>query len=492
MYPHEDDDSRGSVGSPPAQGEFDHGSISECEDDLEEEYNDDAENSEAEMNQAASGDEEFDCPRTSPQPLPVAEPISPEAQPPTSMKKIAKRKPAAAKSVPVSRTGKPGHEEQAVSAGSAEKKKALGVPKKRPAVKPIAKGDSVDLAKKPSAPKKKPVSKLKDPMEKASCALPSDDPRNKTKVAVKKSRKLVAAATDKPPVKKGRQDVKHRSEEASSLQGINGMSPESMAAEVHAHSLPQVNIPRKKKTSDETSAKNPSILSSESSDRRFWMETLAGDFKSTGYNALLKNAHFTEQQANVLQQSFYQLCRKLSDISTYSDRFMKTHKCIECEFSISHQCVSIDFTQYVPSSANVTGVTTITPQSTTMCICQFGFFHSHATQPRLKLANNLSLKSTLRMLEHNRSVSVSCPRCHMNVVIKNRNSDVCCDFTNWNSLEGGNRRQFFNSLENRLQTSKMSRPYLNELYTCNRQCCQLFHRCAENAVADNTISMRPH
>lgn len=151
---------------------------------------------------------------------------------------------------------------------------------------------------------------------------------------------------------------------------------------------------------------------------------------------------------------------------------MKIHKCIDCDFSISHQCVSIDFRQYVPASANVTVVTNIPLQSTIMCVCQFGFFHSHPTQPRVELPNNLSVRSSSHMLELDRSVSVRCPRCHMNVVMKNRSNDVCSDFANWNSLEATNRRQFFKSLENRLQASQINRPYLNKLYTRYRECCQ--------------------
>nr|ADI40460.1 unknown [Hyposoter didymator] len=468
----------------------------QCEDDLEEEYNDEAENGGPEIYQTVSSDDELDGKLAISQSLPVVESMSLECPSVPSLKKIVKRKPTAGgKNVLVGKVRKPDNTAPAGNAFSSEKKKSTIVSKERPAIETLSKGDSAAFAKKSSVKKKKPVLKPKDPKEESSYvpAAAAEESRNKAKVAVKKSSKLVAmAAEEQPPVKKGRRDPKHQPEGVS-LPPVTKDGNSPSYRETQVQTFPQVNTSRKNsRTSGGTSTKSFLVLNSDIGDGRFWMETLAGDFASTGYNALLKNSQFTEQQAYLLQHSFYQLCRKLSDISSYSDRFMKTHKCIECDFSISHQCMSIDFSQYVPASANITGVTNIAPQSTTMCVCQFAFFHSHPTQPRVILANTLSWKSCSHMLELNRSLSLRCPRCHMNVVMKNRNNNVCSDFANWNSLEGINRRQFFKSLENRLQASKISRPHLDELYTCNRQCCQLFHRCAENALPDNTMPMRPH
>lgn len=84
---------------------------------------------------------------------------------------------------------------------------------------------------------------------------------------------------------------------------------------MQVQTFPQVNTSRKNnETSGDTSTKSFSMLNSDISDRRFWMETLAGDFASSDNNALLKNSQFTEQEADVLQHSLHQLCRKLSDI----------------------------------------------------------------------------------------------------------------------------------------------------------------------------------
>nr|AKD28082.1 N-like protein [Glypta fumiferanae] len=209
-----------------------------------------------------------------------------------------------------------------------------------------------------------------------------------------------------------------------------------------------------------------------------WLQILATDFKCDEYKCLLMKNEFSAKQACALQRSLINVCNKIESTYKCNDRFMKTHKCVECEFSISHQCMPVEYLQYVPSAIDLTEIGAITPKDTFMCICKFGFYHAHSAGKCQELGNKLVAKNNVtRLLEHNRTVKVSCPRCRMSIVMRSRNSDVCSDFTQWQSLDGANRKTFFSSIENRLGNCKNNRPYMDELYTCQRQCCLVFHRC---------------
>nr|BAF45624.1 f2.2 [Tranosema rostrale ichnovirus] len=369
------------------------------------------------------------------------------------LKKMMSRIPAgAAKNVLDSKTCETNNIEQIVDAGASEKEipTPMLVPKKRPYVEPAAESNS-----------------------------------GKETFAMKKD---TISATGEPVMKKRRRDVKEQQQKVLPLQATNEVPSGSLAVETRVHVRPQENVPPINQTSTETSAKSSSALNS--TDRHFCNDTTANDCDSLDFNVLLKNSQFTEELANALQQTFYQLSLKQSSISTNRRSFMKTHKCLGCEFSISHQCTSIDLTQHVPFSADNAPGTTIVPKSPIMCTCQFGFVHSHVTRTRSMQGQNLNLKNIPYLLEHHRSTSLSCPRCHIHIVMKNREKDVCSDLNNWVGFEDADRKQFYNFLRHRLRQSTISWPVLNELYTCSKKCCLLFHRCAEEAITDNTTNVQ--
>ncbi|MBT0666682.1 N-like protein [Lissonota sp. PSUC_FEM 10030012] len=216
----------------------------------------------------------------------------------------------------------------------------------------------------------------------------------------------------------------------------------------------------------------------DSSAKSTWMKILASDFKDKDFKSLLLASEFTERQANALQKSFINVSNQIHNAYKSNDRFMKTHKCLDCEFSVSHQCMSIEYLQFVPSAVELTQIGTITPKETIMCMCKFGFYHAHASSGGIELVNKLATKHyTNRLTEHCRTVKVSCPGCKMSIVMRSRNAEVCCDFSQWMSHDGQNRKTFFSAIGNCLANCKNNKPYLNELYTCNRQCCLIFHRC---------------
>lgn len=347
----------------------------------------------------------------------------------------------------------------------ARKKSLKIVSEQCPSVDPVAKSTS---AKKTSASKTSSNPTTKNPVTKVNTVLQIEDSLNKPEVAMKKS-----------PVKKGRQDAKTHPKKLVPPQSTNEAPSTSFAVEDKVDCvtmIPQMNDPGPNKISKVHYFKK----------RRLWDQILASNFQSVEYEKLLKKSKFTAEQTDVLKHSFHELFRKIYIATTFTDRFMKTHSCMDCQFFISHQCLSIHFSQYVRSNGNVVGITRIPPESMNICICGFGFFHSHDKKSRGYPLNDVTASDFRHLLEHDRSVTVSCITCDMNITMKNRYIDVCCSFTSWVNFDGVRNRKFYAFLDERLGLSAMDKPRRQELYTCNRRCCQIFHRCPEKAVSDNT------
>ncbi|BAF45577.1 b1.1 [Tranosema rostrale ichnovirus] len=374
------------------------------------------------------------------------ESLSPECIPVLRLTRIVKQNTAAAKNVPVCKTHETGSDEQGVKAGSSGIKAAMIVPKKRPYFEPAAESNP---EKKTSAVKKNTVS-----------------------------------VTAQPTVKRARRYGKKQWQKVFSPQATNKVLSRSQTVEAQVHALPQVDVPRTNQTSTKISTESSSASNSDSTERQFWIDTLASSFNLLDFNKLLKNASFNEQQANILQRSFHQLCQKQSHMSTNSSPSMKTYSCLECEFSISHLCKSADLTQSSPFTAKVIRRNTIVPAAVTMCTCGFSFTHAHDTRPRGQTLDNYCLMLDSVMVEHKRSVELLCPRCHVCIVMKNRKRDVCCSLFNWAGVEEPNRKKFYNAVEKHLQHSTVNFPRLKELYACYKKCCLLFHRCDEEDIAD--------
>nr|AKD28038.1 N-like protein [Glypta fumiferanae] len=339
-------------------------------------------------------------------------------------------------------------------------------------LKPISTKSVQPVTKKPALstptktdPKKKPVAKRSNVNVKNN----NDEPSNQ-----KKKRTVVTK-----PKQGDRIPLQMKKRQSSETINLPSTSDATKASESNKNTYPIVKerTPRSS-VADVTKEQITRNTGADSCAKDTWMKILASDFKDKDFKALLISSDFTERQANALQKTFINVSNQIHNAYKSNDRFMKTHKCLDCEFSVSHQCMSIEYLQFIPSAVELTQIGSLTPKETIMCICKFGFYHAHPSSGGVELVNKLATKHyTNRLTEHCRTVKVSCPGCKMSIVMRSRNAEVCCDFSQWMSHDGHNRKTFFSAIGNRLTNCKNNKPYLNELYTCNRQCCLIFHRC---------------
>lgn len=332
------------------------------------------------------------------------------------------------------------------------------------------------------------------------------------KVAYYEADEFEARAIDEPSVKKACQRVSKRSQNVSLPEAMKEQPSTSFTAEEpsvtdeeqdecvattsdnptarrecqyeNENQQVSLNVPRKSKKTGKKSAGNSPRVNRKINDSHFWRETLASDFNLLDYKRLLKKSQLTGQLTNIIQQSFHQLSCKVSNISMNLNRAMIVYECTKCAYSISHQCVPREITKYLPTTA-YNDVMPIEPDSIYMCICQFSMYHCHAQQQRYKKAATKKPANILRLVEHNRSIKLSCPICHLLILVKNKNTAICYDFTSWSSLGGDRKRWFYEKLRIELTSAGCIEPHLNELYNCNKLCCLLFHRCT-TASTDQT------
>ncbi|AHY21975.1 N protein 1 [Diadegma semiclausum ichnovirus] len=278
-------------------------------------------------------------------------------------------------------------------------------------------------------------------------------------VVAKKTRKPAAPATDKPTTKK------HQRKTSPPANKVLSSAPESTVK-------PAENLPE--------------LTSAAADGGCFWGDIVESDFKSLNYTTLLKNKQFTEEQVQAIQKSFQHLSRTFCRRPTERERFMKTYECIECHYSVSHECVSMDSPEYWTFGGNVPAIDLITPDEITMCLCNFTIFHSHNALPKSKgefVSPPPSLPpSSLQLVENNRSATLECPKCYMTVSITNRNNAVCSGLMNFTGVDGRIRRRFFDFVYRNFNWETKNPPALAEFYSCSKLCCMLFHRCTRDII----------
>ncbi|XP_046420171.1 uncharacterized protein LOC124179626 [Neodiprion fabricii] len=245
-----------------------------------------------------------------------------------------------------------------------------------------------------------------------------------------------------------------------------------------ASSTPNIFEVQKEANSNLSSSNKPSAStsiasSSSSTDSHFWLEVLNSKFRCSAYKNLLRESTFTEAQAESLQNLFYQTSRQMYNTYINSDRVMKMHKCRDCEFSICHQCVSLNFLHVGRANGNPMTPTVVAPHTTTICICQFAFFHAHTSRPsRSETVNTRSLERII--------ASLRCDVCDTMVMIKHphgKNSN--CTLTKWSGINSSDEIAFHAQLIDHIKQFTPQTLSLEELYTCNHHCCLFFHRCTE-------------
>lgn len=371
-------------------------------------------------------------------------PVSPSFLRALGLMKITSEK-TTVTSVPLSKSRATDTDKNAGGSHTSANKELIRPLKKQSLSKRVA---ASSTAKKTRVGKKKHVSKPKDRAEKRSHAESFHEPQSISGVvSVKKVRKHAAPATGKPKKQQA--------------------SPPAMTAE------------------------DLSEFTSAADELRLWRDSSQSDLIS-----LIKNGQFTEAQAQLVEESFQYLSQKFRHRSIKLERCMKTHECIDCNFSISHECPSIDIRESWNFSGNGLRVDFITPESITMCRCTFTFFHSHITKPiskpQARSLESSPLPNTSLWLEDHRSVSYDCPRCYMGMIMTNQNKDVCSDLMAFVSTKCLIRRKMYIHVKNNLDDLSENDPAMNEFLSCKNGCCMIFHRCAADVLVGNTVpSYRP-
>lgn len=240
-----------------------------------------------------------------------------------------------------------------------------------------------------------------------------------------------------------------------------------------------------------TSAAGSVSSPKQSSLHEFWLDELRKNFNELEYSKVLQDTEFTKEQSRVLQQSFAQLSRKMSYIKANSDRFLKTHKCRRCEFSISHQCMPLDFIRSVPFGTELMAQTVIVPSQTVVCDCGFAFSHVHLKRARRLVKLGYVDWNTPYLLLYNRSVDVSCPKCYTKIVMNNSDDKVCCDLATWDGIAGRDRETFYTGIKSCFRYSGTDAPPLDEFFACSKGCCLIYHRCSEKVEVPGTNGSSP-
>lgn len=241
-------------------------------------------------------------------------------------------------------------------------------------------------------------------------------------------------------------------------------------------------------------AESPSVLTSAADRARLWRNIVHCDFKSTKFIELLKKTQFSKEEIEILKQSFVHLNRAFRRRPTKPLRTMKTYECIECNFSISHECSAIDTTRYWTFGGNTPCIRFIKPESTTMCACYFTIFHSHLSKSKSKRAEPASScsPSTLPGVKINLSVNLHCYKCATTLSMNNPPYAACPDMSNFVTADGPHRKKFFQYVCKNLECGPKDNPNMSEFFSCRNDCCVLFHRCAKNGIVRRPMPMQTH
>ncbi|CAH2987877.1 unnamed protein product [Chilo suppressalis] len=295
----------------------------------------------------------------------------------------------------------------------------------------------------------------------------------KQSITIEKAHKPKAMSSDESDGEEKRQDEKKQQHmqqqpEAELPQLTNEPSSSSM---MHA--------PCQDEARAGTSASECGSSQKQHSLQEFWLGELRKNFNELEYSKVLRDAEFTEEQSEILQQSFAQLSRKMSYIKAHSERFLKTHKCRRCEFSISHQCMPLDFMRSVPFGTELMAETLIVPHQTVVCDCGFAFSHTHLKRTRRPVKQSYAERYTPHLQLYMRSVNVSCPKCYTKIVMNSLDDNVCCELATWDCIAGNEREMFYTGIKRCLAYSGTDAPPLDEFFACSKGCCLIYHHCSE-------------
>ncbi|XP_022120557.1 uncharacterized protein LOC110996954 [Pieris rapae] len=292
----------------------------------------------------------------------------------------------------------------------------------------------------------------------------------------------------KERVSKPKNRAKKRSYEESydAIQSIPAASDNPKKKE---HASPATTVSSSAPKSTDENAENLSEITSAADQLSFWKDILDSDFKSTNYTMYLKNSGFTDEQAQAIQREFNLMSRKFCRGLRKIQPCMKTHACVECNFSISHECTSIHIAQFWNLGSNAPWIHYITPESMNMCDCDFSICHSHIIEEtktkrgrQARKRQPSPLPSTTPLLENNQSVNFNCTRCGMKIIIANRNNKVCSKLYGKISTDTNLLKMYYYYIHKNLVHTPQTAPIIFEIFSCNNGCCLIYHRCPKDVV----------
>lgn len=337
---------------------------------------------------------------------------------------------------------------------------AITVPKKRRYIE--SEFTETTVAEKTPMKKEKSSSHAKHDVKDVHHGRPLNLSHNKSSVTIEQSQTLApaTATTYNQPDEKRRRKTRKEKTEGSQSSAAKQVSPVKPDSEKPAEFI--------------------------KTGVNFWMRSEKGDFGTREFEQALKQV-FNANQTKMLRDLCYHMGRKASCIQKHNTRFMKIHKCVECDFSISHQCISLESMQNMGSNAAIKEESLIAPEAVYSCTCSFGLYHSHRHKPRSKIVGDLRSMNVYNLLENRRTVDMNCPKCYLKICIHNRNDALCNNFTNWTNMDDGTNGEFYKIITRNLREINEESPQLSELYSCNRRCCLLYHRCEQklNYISEN-------
>lgn len=215
--------------------------------------------------------------------------------------------------------------------------------------------------------------------------------------------------------------------------------------------------------------------------REFWLQELKKKFAELDHTKDLEMSGFSENQKAVLEESFRQLARKAACIEKNNKRFVKTHRCRVCDFSVSHHCLSLDLVKSVPFGIEYMADTYTAPSRTVICDCGFAFYHIHTKRMRSAPTFEYVERNTPNLQIYNHYADHTCIRCYTKIVLNKRSSNVCTPMTAWTEVGPSlDCERFYNAINSHLHLPESCPPLLKEFYSCTEGCCLLYHRCCDD------------